>query len=178
MRQIDNIEINRKYILLTVIFLVGMPLLGVFGIEDLIDGQYLIGVTECFLAVSLLFCTAFLRKNKTAKKIQWSARFTLFLFACIVLEIYTIENNNFGTLLWIFLFPLFCFFLLNSKEGLVWVCVFYLIIVLILGLPPGVFPVAALAPGQKLRLLVVLFLVCIMTYSFEKTRNNAFLHLE
>lgn len=88
------------------------------------------------------------------------------------------RGNDFAKLLWIYIFPLLGFPLLNEKEGLIWVSLLYVIIALILFLPSGIFAVTDFSTGQKSRLLISLFLVCSITWTYERTRNIVQSNLE
>ncbi len=171
MDKMKHIEIQRKYSLLMAIFLITLPVLLAFGTNDFLDGLYINCVFEYFLSALIFFYIITLKKKKTANRIKWSSRFTLILFWCIIIISCLIKKNHLGVFLWSFPFPLLCFFLLDEKEGLIWTCIFYIIIILIIY--SSVSPMANLPAGQKLRMVVTFFMVCFLSYVYEKTRKQA-----
>ncbi len=80
-------------------------------------------------------------------------------------------GGSYGSrILWVFIFPLFTFFLLGKKEGLCWSILHYLLSTIIITDPGSVFGTFPYKTAIAIRFLIVYGLVIIMSYVAEATR--------
>ncbi|MBT3386421.1 MAG: hypothetical protein HN417_00665 [Desulfobacula sp.] len=169
----DHIEILRKYRLLVSILAVAIPVSFAFALEDLINHRYVMFTVGIFFSASICVGFFILLKKKNIAMIKWTSRIVLFMYACIIMTVYTLEGNNLAKFLWIYLFPLCSFFFLGEKEGSIWVVLFCAISALALFGPFEIYDATHFLLGQKFRLFLVLLLVSMMTFTYESTRTRA-----
>jgi PAS domain S-box-containing protein len=75
-------------------------------------------------------------------------------------------------LLWMFIFPLFAFFLLNKSEALLWTSIIFSLVVVFFIDPQSIIGTYPYEPEMKVRFLITYGIIVLMSYIFESTRQR------
>ena len=107
---------------------VGMPLLCAMAIYNLIRGNHFSSVLTCaMLLIVILF--GFVTRRRIDEKFEYkiySILFRLFIAGVGIALLYEIGfQSNFSRIGWCYLFPLMVFFVVRTREGIIWVSIFY-----------------------------------------------------
>jgi len=107
---------------------VGMPLLSVMAIYNLARGNHFSSILICvMLLIVILF--GFVTRRKIDEKFEYkiySVLFGIFVAGVGIALLCEIGlRSNFSRIGWCYLFPLLIFFVVRTREGIIWVSVFY-----------------------------------------------------
>lgn len=140
-------------------------LYGSLGITFTIIGFVVGAVTGWVLLHKGLFASSVYR--------AMSGIFFSFLVYLMVLG----ENEN-SMLLWMYIYPLIVFYLLGKKEGTGWVLfMFFCLLVFFFG-PVEFAASAGYSKFFVIRFLIVLLIICLVTFSYERFRGQYRIELE
>ncbi len=107
---------------------VGFPLLSAMAIYNFIRGDHFPSILICvMLLIVILF--GFVTRRRIDEKFEYqiySVLFRLFVAGVGIALLYQIGlQSKFSRIGWCYLFPLLIFFVVRTREGILWVSVFY-----------------------------------------------------
>ena len=161
--------------LLVVFLLMTIPADIIFGILHLINGSYVVAGLDLSLALILTLIVILFRRFENVTPIY---RVVIFLYSLILFYyIISATAHGYGST-WSLLYPLFAFFLLGKKEGLLWTSLFMLIMIALL-INPGAFLSNYIYSSQfTSRFIPTYVMIVIFTYSYEAARQKYKLAME
>ncbi len=161
-------EIGRRklFILFMAIMNVG---LFIFGTQHFINGFYKNGIINYSLVIILTLVIIFLR---SLKSVLFIFRFITLLFAIVLCFWIRTGGPSGYSSIWGMLFPLFSFFLLGKREGLIWTLIFIILMTFML-INPYSFLSGYTYTAQYIPRYVFLFLMILLfTYNYESVREK------
>ena len=163
-----SFEQKRKRQLFVSISLPGMTILYAFAVLNLARSNYKLGSLDLLSAVAItagLICFRYLKQDLQIYRGLSILLIGLFFYNTII------GGLGGSKILWSYFFPLFTFFLLGKKEGLLWSGILFFLSLFLLLAPQPVFEVYPYNPEFKLRFGLSFFLVLLMTYVYESVRQ-------
>jgi len=155
---------------------VGLPILFAMAIYNLARGNYFTSILICaMLLIVILFGLVIRRRidEKFEYKI-YSVLFRLFVAGVGIGLLYEIGlRSNFSRIGWCYLFPLLIFFVVRTREGIIWMSVFYgVLAILILHFDLQEITLFQLQELRD-RFLVSLFVACVFSLLLEHGFRHA-----
>lgn len=174
----DSMELHYQKYLVNVFMIIGLPVLGSFGVYDFIIGRYLIGAVLVIM-FGLLLCL-FVVINRPGYKTKESQIYPYFLNSLFLLFgffiAYTVGvEGHFSRMPWAFLFTVLVFFALGAARALLWVSVLFCAL-LFLELYANGNDMVVLSE-VKLRFYIVFLLVIVASFFFERLKKKYQLEL-
>jgi PAS domain S-box-containing protein len=173
----DSMESRYQKYLVRVCMLIGIPVLGYFMIYDFIIGRYLVAfvLASMFLILLGLFLITKKSNYKAAENQNYKYYITCFFILFGFYLVYSIGfKGNIDRMPWAFLYAILVFFAFGATKGVIWTSVLYGILFLCELTIPGD---NLTAQGIKIRFYLVLPLMIIATFFFERLKKNYQLQL-
>jgi PAS domain S-box-containing protein len=164
-----DFEEQRKRSVLSFFLIVGIIVAVPFCIKNMIIGNVARAIVLLCVTTVQLFSLIALRHLIHAKFIF---RFNVILVGIYFIFLVFIGGANGTGILWAFIFPLFAFFLLGSREGLLLSLLHVVLLALIIITPNEILGSFAYQNEIKLRFLVTYSLIILMGYFVEITRKR------
>jgi PAS domain S-box-containing protein len=106
----------------------GFPLLSAMAIYNLVRGDHVFSILICAMLLIVIFFGVVIRR-RISEEFEYriySVLFRLFVAGVGIALLYEIGlRSNFSRIGWCYLFPLLIFFVVRTREGIVWVSIFY-----------------------------------------------------
>jgi PAS domain S-box-containing protein len=173
----DAMESRYRRYLVRVCLLIGIPVLVYFMIYDFIIGRYLVAfvLASMFLLLLALFLITQRPDYKAAKNQNYKYYITCFFILFGFYLAYSIGvEGSIDRMPWAFLFAILVFFAFGATKGIIWTSILYGILLLFeLTIPSDNLPVQ----GLKIRFYLVLPLIIIATFFFERLKKKYQLQL-
>jgi two-component system cell cycle sensor histidine kinase/response regulator CckA len=169
-----DIEVMRKIKMINIMSIIAVAILIPFGIVDLIQGSYTVGLFVLVISAVLLFNQYYLRKsgNYSVPIYCGISIVSLYFFYALV----TGGVNNTGYL-WYFTFPLFALFLLGAKRGSFFtILLLFSCIGFFLYAPSSAF-FTNYSTDFKIRFVLSYIVIFLFSYLFENLRKKSHLTL-
>ncbi len=171
----DDIDGETKFLQYSVFVIAGNVTSIPFALYHFFYGNIGITLTIFGLSVGTLGGWILLYKGLFARSVYRvvSSIFFFFLVYLMVLG----ENDN-SMLLWMYIYPLIVFYLLGKKEGTLW-CFFMFSCLLLFFFGPFEFQASSgYSTFFVMRFLIVLLIICLVTFSYERFRSQYRIDLE
>ena len=168
-----SMELSYRRYLVKVSMVVVLPALIAFGVRDIIDGRYLVGLI--LLSMTVILVSLFFYVRRPQFKSKESLVYEYFLTALFILFgfyiVYSIGfEGDLSRIPWAYVFPVIAFFALGALRALLWV------IVLLFALVSMDFLFAAnehvLLNELKLRFYISFLLVIMASFFFERLKGK------
>ncbi|MBN1532848.1 MAG: PAS domain S-box protein [Spirochaetes bacterium] len=164
---IDTEERSRRIIFIMLNSL-AIPMIGVFGIEKIRNGEYLFGMTDLALSGLLVGAILLLRRLRRGAPL-----FRLGVFFLILGSTYWLYTgvNEGSSSLWYLAIPTVVFFMFGKREGLLWTFSLFLVSIAAFAgnrLSHGAFHYSTTFVTRHLLLQL---LVTLLTFSYESVRT-------
>ena len=161
-------EIGRRKLFILFMTIMNVGLL-IFGTQHFINGFYKNGIINYSLVILLTFIIIFLR---SLISVLYIFRFVTLLLAIVLCFWIRTGGPSGYSGIWGLLFPLFSFFLLGKKEGLIWTFLF-IIIITFLFINPYSLITGYTYPAQYIsRYIFLLLMILLFTYNYESIREK------
>jgi PAS domain S-box-containing protein len=164
-----NSEKNRKRIILTLFLMIGISVCFPFGIHHLIQGNILRSILILSVGTFQLVSIISLHYLKRAETIF---RLNVMLLGIYFLYLVALGGVQGSRILWVLIFPLFAFYQLGKKEGLLFCIVHCLVIAIIFIDAGGLLGTFPYDPAVKTRFIIVYSIIVVMSYFVESTRQR------
>jgi signal transduction histidine kinase len=164
-----DLEERTRRIITGVAMVVVVPVLLAFSVLHLLDADYVIGFFLMFTGASLAVSFLVVRRFSS---ITPAAVVNLALAGCLFLYLLMYSGPDGHMALWLYLFPVAVFFLVGPRHGFVLNLIFFLGAVLLLLFQDVLVANASLAGGFKIRFLISLGLVIVVSYGYEAVREG------
>jgi len=166
----ENIEAMGRVMLINVISSTGVIFLIPFGMMAFFQGNSLLGMMDCFVAVILLLNFLYLRKSHN---FQFACLFGMTVVGGLFFALLVTGGVNNTAVLWYYTFPLISSFLLGSKKGALatFILLFLAILFFVLDLDAPF--LAHYSKNFILRFIPSFIVVYIYAYAFEYLREQA-----
>ena len=168
-----SVELSYRRYLVKVCMVVVLPALIAFGVRDIIDGRYLVGLI--LLSMTVILVSLFFYVRRPQFKSKESLVYEYFLTALFILFgfyiVYSIGfEGDLSRIPWAYVFPVIAFFALGALRALLWV------IILLFALVSMDFLFAAnehvLLNELKLRFYISFLLVIMASFFFERLKGK------
>ena len=168
-----SMELSYRRYLVKVSMVVALPALIAFGVRDIIDGRYLVGLI--LLSMTVILVSLFFYVRRPQFKSKENLVYEYFLTALFILFgfyiVYSIGfEGNLSRIPWAYIFPVIAFFALGALRALLWV------IILLFALVSMDFLFAAnehvLLNELKLRFYISFLLVIMASFFFERLKEK------
>lgn len=170
-----GVEERRRRMLLLHFSLMALIALFVFSAVDFAQGNHAESAIELAAGVWMLVCLVMLR---SPKQIEWVYISMTAVLSAVFLYI-AADGGVEGTKIYYSLgFPVFTFFMLGSRKGLLWNTAFFLCLMVICINPDDTLRVYDYPQEGTTRLSVVFGLVVMLNYIYEKVRESTQRSLE
>ena len=166
-----SVDEQRKRLFLSLCILVSVPAVTAYGIIDLADGRSVEGLVILFLngvLVTLLLLFRYLQNMLAVFRIC-----TLIVLVFLSYEM-AIGGGEGYAFLWFYFFPITQFFLLGTKEGVLWVLVSMAIAAVFLFTGLGQYDYGV---GVATRFFSTYIIVSVISYALESSRNHYYVAL-
>lgn len=165
-----DLDEQRKRILFSLFMAFIIPAILIFGILHIRGDNHFIGLVNIITAIGLVIITFLLRRLKHGLNIY---RIGILYLGSLLIYWLKLGGVHGSYSLWIFVIPLFTFYLLGKKEGLIWMIFLFSFCLVILFIPPEFVDSYTYSIHFKIRLIVVFILIAFSTYNYEIVRENA-----
>ena len=162
------IEERRRRMLLLFFCPMAFVSLTTFSAIDLFQGNYMESTIEIAAGTWMLLCLVML---PSPKQIEWIYNSMSAAIAVVFLYIASDGGAQGSKLYFSFLFPVFTFFILGTRRGLLWNMVFFICLITIYANPGGILHVYSYPVESIMRFSVVFILIVMLTYIYEKARE-------
>jgi signal transduction histidine kinase/DNA-binding response OmpR family regulator len=152
----------------TLILMLGIPCLVVFGIYDFFQGHFLTGMVVTLLVASFISGWLILRTLSDGKPIY---RVTSALFGLLILYLIKNGGEQGSQILWASIFPLIVFFYFGHREGTIWSAAVWLLGLLLLWMPLSAMDTFAYGTAFKARFGASYLIVASIGWWFEYSRQ-------
>ncbi|MEJ2158697.1 MAG: response regulator, partial [Desulfobacteraceae bacterium] len=152
-----------------IFFLVSLPTIATFAINNVIFGDYVMVGIATFVAVCLVSGWFWLRKFPGGQLVY---RCNSFIFGSFFLYMLQIGGNAGSKSLWMFTFPLIVYFLFGKREGAWWSGTVLAATIMVFWKPIPGLPAYAYDFDFKVRFVTTYSLVSVITLWFEVTRTH------
>jgi len=153
----------------SVFLLLGIPTMIIYGINNLLNGEYFVFLLICLSAIGLIIGWNFLKSDKKGKII-----YIINAIIYSMLMLYLIVNGGTGgsMILWMYTLPLIVFFLLEKNEGLIFNAIVFIIALILLWYPHELFSIYNYPFEFKIRFTTSYLIVAAIAYWFEYFRSH------
>jgi len=165
---ISSIEKTRKRLFGMLCISFSFPIILIFTIVDIFEGDTLETAIDILLIVFFVFCFLGIKKWKADLQIY---RLGLALLSVIFLYNVSIGAGNETVVYWLYSFPIVFLFFLGKREGCIASILFFGILGLLL-FNPFSLDIYSYSVGFSLRFLTSLLLVTLMAYGLEASREK------
>lgn len=168
-KMIGDPDAESRFLQYTVISCAGLLAMFVFGLYDLLQGQYILFVAILSSALGLILGWILLFQGRAGILVY---RGNAFLFYVLLYYVTYLGGEDNSKILWVNISPLITFFLLGRKEGLIWISVMWL------SLAAYFFRPFELPGGHvyshvfAVRFLVTFTVISVITYFYENFRHK------
>ncbi len=160
----EEAEKRRLFSIFTLVILI--PLV-VFGIVHVRQNSFLYGVMMLCVALVLVVLLVVVRHLEYGRPVYRTALSMLFLLLSCWLYFGTV--GGYGSL-WVLIGPLFAFFLMGRKEGIIWTMIMGTVAVVIFSNPFSLLNAFEYPSSFAIRHLSVYAILVIITYNYESLR--------
>ena len=112
----DGIPLLSKVRMIHVVIFIGVFFLIILGVLAFFQNSFFLGLFDLIFAFSLVLLIVYLRKTKKYNVVAITGCFLAGFFYVFILSTGGVSNT---ASLWLYTYPLFTFFLLKSKEGII-----------------------------------------------------------
>ncbi len=164
-----DLEEKSKRILSGFLVIFTAPVLLVFSAIHLVRADYLLGI---FLLITGFALVASITILRNFKSVTIFSRINISLVGILFIYLLAGSGPHGYMAHWIYVYPLVTFFMLGRYEGLYYNSIFYLIILIFLLFQNFLSLTTVHVIEFKARFLVSLFLVIVLSYTFEFVRHK------
>ena len=162
-------EEERKRILFALLLLLGILTMVPFSIVHATRGHF---ARSLIILMIIVVQTTSLISLRYLKNASIVFRINVAILGCYFLFLLIIGGSHGSRLLWMFIFPLFAFFLLNKTEALIWtISIFFLSVFFFID-PQSILGTYPYEPEMKMRFLIIYGIIVLMSYIFESARQR------
>ncbi len=159
----------------TVFLFVGITTMVIFGILNLLRGEYTLCLFILMSAVGLFAGWLFLMHIPDGRIVY---RINICIFGVLIVYMLMMGGEGGSKSLWINVFPLIAFFLFGNKEGVFWSGLIFLIVTILFWMPFKLNLTYAYDGQFKIRFLTVYLIISAVTYWFEYYRHHYYQDLD
>ncbi len=164
-----DLDERRKRILFSFFMALIIPTVFSFGIYHVRGDNYFIGLLNFITSIGLVVVVLILRHLNHGINIY---RISIFCLGSLLVYWLKVGGDDGSYSLWIFAIPLFTFYLLGKKEGLIWMLILFFFCLAILFNPQESIDIYEYSISFKIRLIAVFILIAFSTYNYEIVREN------
>jgi len=164
-----DLEQARRSAVLTFFLFIGALTLFPFSIAHLFQGNTGRALLLLFVGSIQTVSLILLRYLKETSLV---VRANVILLGSYLLFLIIVGGTQGARILWIFIFPLFAFFLLGKREGLFWSGLIFFLSWLLFTDPQTIFGTFPYTAEVKLRFSITYMLLVLMSYIVESTRQR------
>lgn len=165
--EFDTEEFRKRQIFVICLSIITIPL-SVIGVYHFFLNNYLYAVIDISMAVICVMAIFILRRLPSSKGLFRISTVGFF----VLLMYWMIDGAMQGTAsLWILCFPLIIFFMLGKKEGLFWAIALLLCCLAVFVLPKEVLNFYTYSIEYKIRFILSLSMIILITYQYESIRD-------
>ncbi|MBA3009930.1 MAG: response regulator [Proteobacteria bacterium] len=163
-----GVEERRRRILLFFFSLIALIVLFVFSFIDFLQHNYSESVIEFFVGAWLCFS---ITRLGSEGPIEWVYNGMVAVVAMLFLYLVSAGGIQGVKIYYSFLFPVFTFFILGAKRGLIWNIFFFACVMIIFVCPSGRLPIYDYPKESAIRFSVVFILIVLLNFIYEKVRE-------
>ncbi|MBW2002748.1 MAG: hypothetical protein JRI30_09575 [Deltaproteobacteria bacterium] len=149
--------------------IITIPIVYLFSFMHFKGADPLLGLFLFFIAVGLTVCFVTIRKIKNITNIY---RISLMVIGLLLLFLLKDSGTHDYKALWLYIYPLEAYFLLGRKEGTIYTLVFFLLSIFVLLFQDYFQVTTQHSLDFKVRFFISLFLVWMLSFSFEEVRHR------
>ena len=165
----ENIDLQRRIILLNIIFTIGIVILIPYSVIAYKQGKLLLSIFD--LAASIILAGAYVylrrRKNYTV-----TGYICISILSLLILYVTSTGGHKYTGPLWSYTVPVFVLFLLGTKKGSIFMGIYFTILLVILFFPGGPLLFANYNMAFKVRFVSTLAVVFIIAFFAEWVREK------
>ncbi len=159
----------------SIFLLAGIPTMLIYGIFHVYRANYFLCILVLLSASGLITGWYFLKRARNGRIIY---QINAAIFSLLLLFLLVSGGAAGSLILWMYLFPLICFFLLGKSEGLLWTAAIYLTAAALLWNPFSFSFIYNYPIEIKMRFLTSYLIVSAVTYWFEYFRHQYRIDIE
>lgn len=166
----QNIEERRKRTFLSICILLIIPVIFLFGLEDMLSGRILEGI---FILIIVAVCALELLALKFIKNVAPIYSLSALLVLIPLSYELAVGGGEGYAILWFYFFPIAVFYLTGKKEALFWIALSLLICLFFL-IKPVFFEYSY---AIRIRFLVTYIIVSMLSLALESSRERYYREL-
>lgn len=161
---LDMIEIGKRVVGIFM-YLIIVPVIFLFGLYHFGLGNRIISAVlfSCIVFLTVLYYLIYKIHSKDIIFFRILAFFFVFFNSCIVIFA-RLYNTHMG---WVIIFPLFTFFILEKREGLIWSIVYLFFMISFALVYDPVWYSAPIKIGLIIRISLISIVIITMTYVYQ-----------
>lgn len=171
----DDVDGETKFLQYTVFVVAGIVTAVPFALYHFLFGSPGITVTILGLTLGSLFGWIFLYKGLFASSVY---RVMSGIFFSFLVYLMVLGGNDNSMILWMNIYPLTVFYLLGKREGTLWCLLMFACLLLFFFGPFSLQASKGYSDFFVIRFLIVLLIICLVTFSYERFRGKSRLDLE
>lgn len=174
----QNEEEKRRAIVTNLFGLTGTAITGALSISALLSNEVMLGAGLMGASLLFMFTVIMLNIGRTNKSLMFSA--TTLVFTLMVLIVYLVVTggkSNTGPI-WMLIVPPVAFFLNGLRNGLIMLCAFLLIVIVLFFIPELDIITADYTADFKKRIVYVFMTVTFLSAVYEHSRQQTFYQIQ
>jgi len=160
-----------KVRMLNHVCIIGIINLIVLGLVAYFQNNHVLALLDFFVATSLAVIIYYLRKSH---KYELLSTIGVFIVGSLFYFLFVTGGVNNTAFLWYYTFPLFSFFLLDSKRGTIATAVLLLLAILFYAFQDNFASLTKYSPDLMIRFVPSYLVVFLYSYIFERTKEKTY----
>jgi signal transduction histidine kinase len=166
-----SIEVIAKVRMLNIVCLIGIVNLTGLGIVAFIQNNAALGIFDFLIALFLIFLIYYLQKSKN---IKLAGSIGVIPVGMLYIFLFSTGGVNNTAHLWLYTFPLFAYFLMDTRRGTLFTIILFVMILIIYVLQDQFTFITNYSTDFILRFIPSFLVVFFYAYIFERTREKTF----
>ena len=167
----ENIDLQRKIVLLNIVFTIGIIILVPYSLIAYKQGKLMLSIFDLAASIILAGAYAYLRRSKNYTVTGYIC---ISILSLLILYVTATGGHKYTGPLWTYTVPVFVLFLLGTKKGSLFMAIYFTIVLVILFFPGTPLLFTTYSIDFKIRFvstLVVVFIIAVFAeWAREKTQ--------
>ena len=163
----ENIEIQRRVVLLNIIFSIGIVILLPYSVIAYRQGKLLLSIFDLTAFIILVCAYIYLRRSKNYTVTGYIC---ISILSLLILYVTATGGHKYTGILWSYTVPLFVLFLLGTQKGSIFMGIYFTIVLIVLFFPGTPLLLTTYNMDFKVRFVSTLAVVFIIAFFAEWIR--------
>jgi len=164
-----NIDLQRKIVLLNIVFTIGITILVPYSVIAYKQGKLMLSIFDLASSIILAGTYVYLRRSKNYTVTGYIC---ISILSLLILYVISIGGHKYTGPLWTYTVPVFVLFLLGTKKGSIFMSIYFTIVLVILFFPGTPLLFTTYSIDFKFRFVSTLAVLFIIAFFAEWARDK------